>query len=471
MLLPAEPRFVLLVAGALSVMLVAALAIWSIIAGQRDERAAERASTVRDLARRVVADLYSVETRQRGFVITDDPGYLVDWTDTRDDARQTFAQLEASMPLALLPATVATRESVHTRLALLDDVLARLERGDRAGALALVRVGEGQRAMNRSIAALDRLIDRLTDIRAGHDRRRRAAARTTVTVIVVGSAVAALALLVGIASLRRRTLERARALTEIQQASAEIERRRIALSQALGQLAMVNQALASSNRDLDQFAYVASHDLKAPLRGIASLATWIEEDLGDRLDAAIAEHLRLLRSRVERLELLIEGILAYSRAGRGGTPAASVDVGALVARVIELLAPPEDADVVIAPDRWPTLTTVAVQLEQVWMNLIGNALKHGRIPGRRGRVVLRSLGREDTTWHFAVVDDGPGIAPEFQERIFGMFQRLKSRDEVEGAGIGLAVVRKLVTAHGGKVWAEAPPTGGTTMHFTWGNRA
>jgi signal transduction histidine kinase len=469
-LLPAEPRFLLLVAGAASVMLAAALAIWSIVAGQRDERASERAIRVRDLARHLVSDLYSVETRQRGYLLTDDPSYLVEWAATRDDARRSFTELEATVPLSLLPAAVATRPAVHTRLELLDEGLRRVQHGDRAGAIDLARTGVGQRAMIRSIAGLDDIIAALTVIRAGHDSRRRGAARNTVTVIVVGSAVAALALLVGITSLRRRTHERARAMVEIQQASTEIERRRIALSQALGQLAMVNQALAHSNRDLDQFAYVASHDLKAPLRGIASLATWIEEDLGDRLDEEIAEHLRLLRSRVERLELLIEGILAYSRAGRGGTPAAPIDVAALLTRVIELLAPPDDVEVIIARDRWPVLTTVAVQLEQVWMNLIGNALKHGRIPGQPGRVELRCLGPEDSLWHFAVSDDGPGIAPEFQDRIFGMFQRLQSRDEVEGAGIGLAVVRKLVTAHGGKVWAEAPATGGTTMHFTWGTR-
>jgi signal transduction histidine kinase len=462
---------VLLIAGAVSVLLVAALAIWSIIAGQRDERASERASVVRDLARRLVSDLYSVETRQRGFMLTDDPSFLVAWDETRDDAHRTFAELEESAPLALLPSVVSLRESVHLRLSLLGEGLARARRGDRAGALAVVRDGNGQRAMIRSIAALDDLIANLTVIRFAHDTRRRAAARNTVTVIVVGSAVAGLALLVGITSLRRRTLERARALAEIQQASMEIERRRIALSQALGQLAMVNQALAHSNRDLDQFAYVASHDLKAPLRGIASLASWIEEDLGERLDEEIAEHLRLLRSRVERLELLIEGILAYSRAGRGGTPAAPVDVGALVARVLELVAPPEDAEVTIAADRWPTVTTVAVQLEQVWMNLIGNAIKHGHAPGEPARITLRCLGPEDGAWHFTVADQGPGIAPEFQDRIFGMFQRLQSRDEVEGAGIGLAVVRKLVTAHGGKVWAEASPAGGTTMHFTWGTRS
>jgi signal transduction histidine kinase len=104
------------------------------------------------------------------------------------------------------------------------------------------------------------------------------------------------------------------------------------------------------------------------------------------------------------------------------------------------------------------------------MNLIGNAIKHGRTAGGENRIVVRCLGQEAGAWHFTVCDNGPGIPPEFHDRVFGMFQRLQSRDEVEGAGIGLAVVRKLVTAHDGKVWAEAPESGGTTMHFTWSTR-
>ena len=470
-LLPTEPRFLLLLAGAFSVLLVAALAIWSIVAGQRDDRAAQRANHVREHARRLVSDLYAVETRQRGFLLTGDTSYLEGWQGYRADAERALGHLEASVPRVLAAQVLVLRDSVTGKLAEVAHTIRQVEQGDREGAMTRVRTGLGQRTMARSLEALEGIIAALTVIEQAHDGKRRSAARTTVTVIVVGSAVAALALLVGITSLRRRTHERARALTEIQAQSEEIERRRSALSQALEQLSLVNQALAHSNRDLDQFAYVASHDLKAPLRGISSLATWIEEDLGTRLDDDIASHLRLLRSRVERLELLIEGILAYSRAGKARSPAAPVEVRGLVARVIELVAPPPEVEIEIADGPWPEVSTIAVQLEQVWMNLIGNAIKHGRNSRGTGKVVLRCLGLDDGAWHFTVADDGPGIAPEFQDRIFGMFQRLQSRDEVEGAGIGLAVVRKLVTVHRGKVWAEAPPTGGTTMHFTWSARA
>ena len=469
--LPAEPRFILLLAGAGSVVLVAVLAIWSIVAGQRDDGEAERATRIREHARRLVMDLFTVENQQRGYLLTGDRADLDGWRDARDDAERQMISLREQPTITLSVPIAALSGTVATELAEVSSTIRLAEAGERPAALAAVRHGAGRRAMASSMAAIEDIIATLTVIEQAHEAQVKRAARTTSTVIVVGSGVAVLALMVGITSIRRRSQERVRAIAEIRDQTDEAERRRIALSQALHQLSLVNQALVRSNRDLDQFAYVASHDLKAPLRGIASLASWIEEDLGDRLDAKIAEHLRLLQTRVERLELLIDGILAYSRAGRNGAAADTVDVGRLVTKVVELVAPPAEVQLVVDPSGWPTITTVAVQLEQVWMNLIGNAIKHGRKPDGSGKIVVAAIGNEDSAWHFTVADEGPGIAPEFRDRIFEMFQRLQSRDQVEGAGIGLAVVRKLVTAHGGKVWVDVPPSGGTTMHFTWGGRS
>lgn len=169
----------------------------------------------------------------------------------------------------------------------------------------------------------------------------RATTRVTVGVILAGSTVAVVALVVGITALRRQAWAHARTHAEAARQAIEVAQRGVALAAA-------NQALARSNRDLDQFAYLASHDLKAPLRGISSLVTWVEEDLAGRADAKVVEHLRLMRGRVERLELLIEGILAYARAGRRAVPAEVVDVGALVRRVAELVPPPAGVELVVA---------------------------------------------------------------------------------------------------------------------------
>lgn len=222
-------------------------------------------------------------------------------------------------------------------------------------------------------------------------------------------------------------------------------------------------ALETTNRELDQFAYVASHDLKAPLRGIANLAQWIEDDLGERLDERTRNHLHLLRGRVERLEHLIGGILAYSRAGRGGAEQAGVDVAALVAEVWELLAPPATVRLEVATPL-PELRTSRVELQQILLNLLGNAIKHN--PGRALRVAV-AAHRRGRRWEFSITDDGIGIAPEVAGEIWGLFQTIERRDGVESTGIGLAVVRKIVERHGGKTWVASELGRGATFRFTW----
>ncbi|WP_437966593.1 PAS domain S-box protein [Sorangium sp. So ce260] len=225
-------------------------------------------------------------------------------------------------------------------------------------------------------------------------------------------------------------------------------------------------ALERSNKELDQFAYVASHDLKAPLRGIANLAQWIEEDLGGTIGGDAREHMTLLRGRVRRMEALIDGILDYSRAGRVRHAVEPVDVGQILADVVELIAPPPEASVEVAPGL-PVLRTERVPLQQVFMNLIGNALKHARRADARVRI-----GHHDAGLHheFFVEDNGPGIAPEFHERVWGLFQTLEARDKVEGTGIGLSVVKKIVESRGGRIWIDSVRGQGATFRFTWQKR-
>ncbi|HSS02189.1 MAG TPA: GAF domain-containing protein [Kofleriaceae bacterium] len=222
-------------------------------------------------------------------------------------------------------------------------------------------------------------------------------------------------------------------------------------------------ALEKSNRELDQFAYVASHDLKAPLRGIANLSQWIEDDLGDRLDDQTRGHLGLLRGRVIRLENLIAGILAYSRAGRDNTEQAVVDVAGLVAEVWELLAPPATAHLELAT-ALPQIRASRVQLQQILMNLIGNAIKYN---ADRDLTIAISARRSGRRWQFCVADNGIGIAPEFSDKIWGLFQTLERRDKVESTGIGLSVVRKIVEGHGGTAWLESELGHGAKFFFTW----
>lgn len=232
-------------------------------------------------------------------------------------------------------------------------------------------------------------------------------------------------------------------------------------------LAQTNAALEKRNQELDQFAYVASHDLKAPLRAIANLSQWIEEDISDQLDAENRRQMELLRGRVHRLEALIDGLLQYSRVGRQATALESVDVSELLTEVVNLLTPPPEFTVNISPGM-PTFVTHRLLLFQVFSNLISNAIKHhNRADGQ----VTISVTEQGKFYEFAVTDDGPGIAPAYHTKIFGIFQTLEARDKVENTGVGLAIVKKIVETQGGTICVESQENLGSTFRFTWHKQA
>ena len=221
--------------------------------------------------------------------------------------------------------------------------------------------------------------------------------------------------------------------------------------------------LKRSNQELDDFAYIASHDLKTPLRGIENLSKWIAEDSQDVLSEGSREHLRKLRQRIARLDRLLDDLLQFSRAGRMTGDVSQINTGPLVLSVVELLNPPPGFVVVLTSDM-PTLTTHKTPLELVFRNLIDNAVKHHHRAD--GRIEVSAVVRNRVV-EFTVRDDGPGIPAEYHEHIFRMFQTLKPRDELEASGIGLAVVKKVVERHGGQITVESSDGQGTSFRFTW----
>ncbi|MFN6567855.1 PAS domain S-box protein [Dendronalium sp. ChiSLP03b] len=228
-------------------------------------------------------------------------------------------------------------------------------------------------------------------------------------------------------------------------------------------LAQTTAMLQKRNQELDQFAYVASHDLKAPLRAIASLSEWLEEDLAEQLPAENQHQMQLLRGRVRRMEALINGLLEYSRVGRIHTESSLVDVGELLKEVIDSLQPPATFSIEVAPGM-PTLFAKRFPLQQVFANLIDNAIKHHSRTDGRVKISVQDQGRY---YKFAVADDGPGIAPEYHEKVFVIFQTLEARDRKENTGIGLAIVKKIVETEGGTIILDSISGAGSTFHFTW----
>jgi PAS domain S-box-containing protein len=222
--------------------------------------------------------------------------------------------------------------------------------------------------------------------------------------------------------------------------------------------------LSRSNRELEQFAYIASHDLKAPLRAIEVLVEWLREDLAGFKRGDVQENLALLSQRTSRLHRLLDDLLAYSRAGRATKDAVTVNTRQMVIDIGVLLAPPPTMTIE-ADENLPVLTTWHAPLEQVLRNLINNAIKHH--PTQKGLVRVYAETHEGQII-FAVEDDGAGIPLEYSEKVFQMFQTLKPRDEVEGSGMGLAIVKRIVEAQGGRVWFRPGRGGrGTVFKFTW----
>lgn len=221
--------------------------------------------------------------------------------------------------------------------------------------------------------------------------------------------------------------------------------------------------LEISNQELDQFAYITSHDLKAPLRAIMNLAEWLEEDLAECIDESAREKLNLMRSRAQRMENLIIGILEYSRIGRVKNKLEVVDTRELIDEISKQLEYPPEFMIEIAPFM-PKVSAYRIQLWQVFSNLIGNAVKHHH--QNKGIISITAVEHEDF-YEFSVADNGPGIDKEQHEKVFQIFQTLKPRDQFESTGVGLALVKKIIKQQGGDIRIKSELGQGATFIFTW----
>ena len=237
-----------------------------------------------------------------------------------------------------------------------------------------------------------------------------------------------------------------------------------ARKQAQEELVTKMWELQRSNEDLEQFAYVASHDLQEPLRQVVSYTTLLSERYRGKLDEKADKFIRYAVEGATRMQRLIADLLAYSRVGSQGTLLKPVNAQVILNNTLDGMRQSiEEAQAQISHDSLPTVMADEVQLAQLFQNLIGNALKFhasGQV-----RVHISAQPR-DGKWLFAIRDNGIGIEKEHQERIFQMFQRLHERGKYEGSGIGLTIAKKIVERHRGRIWVESQPGQGSTFYFT-----
>jgi signal transduction histidine kinase len=219
--------------------------------------------------------------------------------------------------------------------------------------------------------------------------------------------------------------------------------------------------LTNKNSELDQFAYVVSHDLKAPLRGILNIMNWLEEDHGKDISPEVRKNLDLVRGRARRLENMINGLLEYARIGKSKNHLEQVHIGSMIKDLTDLLVP-SSFKVVIGP--MPELYTERIHIEQVFSNLISNAVKYNDKP--TGLIEINSIDRNQY-YEFSVKDNGTGIDPEYFQKIFVIFQTLRERDAFESTGVGLAIVKRIVEEQKGRIWVDSDLGKGTTFRFTW----
>ena len=244
-------------------------------------------------------------------------------------------------------------------------------------------------------------------------------------------------------------------LVALREAEEELENTNRDLATAVGEL-------QRTNKELQEFAHIVAHDLKAPLRAIGTLADWISTDYGDKFDEQGKEKVRLLVGKAGQMSALVDDILQYSRLGQDDHNKQPIELNAILSEIITGIAPPENIEIAVE-NNLPTIMCEETQVFQIFQNLLSNAVKYMDKP--EGRIEV-GYAEENNFWIFSVSDNGPGIDEKYFEKIFKMFQTLSPREGVDSTGIGLSIVRKITELNGGSAWVESEVGKGSTFFFT-----
>ena len=410
------------------------------------------------------ATIFNATTSQRSFLLTGDESLLDTYNNSLSPIQQNLAELRQLTSDNPTQQTNIDRLAplVHATLAKLQDrVEIRRYHGLQASIDAIQQVS-GQASLDlvsHAIADMERvehtlLVQRQANVDATANRVRIA--------LLLGDTCALLFLILSGAVINQEMARRRRADTAVRDLNAQLELRVAARTAELAERA---KDLARSNAELQQFAYVASHDLQEPLRMVASFTQLLAKRYSDKLDDDAREFIHFAVDGANRLQILITDLLAFSRVGTRAKPLERVESDWVLDRVLHSLKlATSDSGAQITRDPLPAVMADPVQLGQLFQNLLTNAMKFRR-PGTPPRIHI-SAEPSGSLWKIRVRDNGIGIAAEHSDRIFAIFQRLHTKAEYPGTGIGLAICKKIVERHGGAIGIEPSPGGGTTFCFT-----
>ncbi|MFC5849766.1 sensor histidine kinase [Deinococcus petrolearius] len=483
-----------LLAPLLLLVLLAAAVLYGVNVNGRSVQDVEASQARLGLIRSLESDIVNLENNQRGFVITGDDSYLEAYARAQASFARDVQRLRARVATALQRSNLTrlnTDVQVWASGPAAQEITAR--RRSLAGAAALVADGSGRRQLEQARTRLG--------IMVGNENRRLAAAlaqsRRTLRAVQWGTpagVLACAALLLWASRRSARTVSRGMqdftrgagevaagnydrqlARTGVRELDVlgaqfgrmaqEVRRRERALAEAGEALRASNVSLSRSNRELERFAYVASHDLQEPLRTIGSYTELLARRYQGRLDARADQYIAFTISATRRLKNLIQDLLAFSRVRSAGPVSAPVDLAELSAQVLaDLGTKVAETGAVVEVGPLPTVQGNAELLRHLLLNLLTNALKF-RAPERPPHVTVGAR-REAGRWVVSVADNGIGIEAQYFDRIFGVFERLHPNDAYEGSGIGLAVSRSAAEQHGGELWVASVPGQGSIFSFS-----
>lgn len=315
--------------------------------------------------------------------------------------------------------------------------------------------------MDKIQTVLGQMMDEENHLWATRKADLEKSARQTKMVILFGNIVAFLLLASAAWLIWSEFARRRRAEDEVRLLNQQLE---VKVRERTAALASRTKDLERSNGELEQFAYVASHDLQEPLRMVASFTQLLAKRYGDKLDESAHDFITYAVDGATRMQTLITDLLAFSRVGTQAKPLEPTECDAVLDRVLaSLKLAIHESEAVIQRDPLPQVMADPVQLGQLFQNLLSNAMK---FRGQAQPRIYLSARKDGDSWTFSIRDNGIGISPDHTDRIFVIFQRLHTKVEYPGTGIGLAISKKIVERHGGRIWVEAAPGGGSVFYFT-----